>query len=42
MTDDQFEFVMAVNNYKQLNKKPFPTLTEILEIIKDLGYKKVS
>ena len=42
MTDEQFEFVMAVNRYKQANKRPFPTLTEILEVIKDLGYKKIS
>ena len=42
MTDEQFEFVMAVDDYKRVNKRPFPTLTEILEIIKALGYKKVS
>ena len=42
MTDEQFEFVMAVNSYKQTNKRPFPTLTEILEVVKALGYKKIS
>jgi len=42
MTDEQFEFVMAVNSYKRTNNRPFPTLTEILEVIKDLGYKKIS
>ena len=41
MTDEQFEFVMAVDDYKRKNKRPFPTLTEVLEIIKALGYKKV-
>ena len=41
MTDEQFEFVTAVDSYKRRNKRPFPTLTEILEIIKALGYKKV-
>ena len=41
MTDEQFEFVMAVDRYKRANKRPFPTLTEILEIIKALGYMKI-
>ena len=41
MTDEQFEFVMAVDTYKRNNKRPFPTLTEILEIIKAIGYKKI-
>lgn len=42
MTDEQFEFVMAVDKYKKLNNRPFPTWTEILEIIKALGYRKVA
>ena len=42
MTDEQFEFVMAVDKYKRANSRPFPTLTEILEVIKDLGYKKLN
>ncbi len=42
MTDEQFEFIRAVDEYKRRNKRPFPTLTEILEIVKKLGYKKVT
>jgi hypothetical protein len=42
MTDDQFEFIMAVDQYKKLNSRPFPTWTEILEIVKALGYRKVA
>jgi len=42
MTAEQFEFVMAVDNYKRTNNRPFPTLTEILEVVKNLGYKKIS
>ncbi len=42
MTDEQFEFVMAVDQYKKLNARPFPTWTEVLEIIKTLGYRKVA
>ncbi len=41
MTDEQFEFVMAVDRYKRANNRPFPTLTEILEIVKALGYRKI-
>jgi len=42
MTDEQFEFIMAVNEYKKLNKRPFPTWTEVLDVIKALGYRKVA
>ena len=42
MTDEQFEFVKAVDEYKRLNKRPFPTLTEILEIVKALGYRRIT
>jgi len=40
MTDEQFEFIMAIEEYKKLNKKMFPTWTEVLEVIKYLGYHK--
>ena len=42
MTDEQFDFINAVNEYKRLNKKPFPTWTEVLDVIKVLGYRKVA
>jgi hypothetical protein len=42
MTDEQFEFIMAVDQYKKLNSRPFPTWTEVLDIIKTLGYRKVA
>ncbi len=41
MNDEQFAFVMAIDEYKRANKRPFPTYTEILEIAKALGYRKV-
>ncbi len=41
MTAEQFEFVMAIETYKKVNKKLFPTWTEVLEVINQLGYKKV-
>ena len=42
MNPEQFEFVMAIEQYKKINKKPFPSFTEILEIAKALGYRKVA
>jgi hypothetical protein len=42
MSDEQFEFIMAVDTYKRLNNRPFPSWTEVLEVVKQLGYRKVS
>jgi hypothetical protein len=42
MTEDQFEFVMAIHEYKNVNRRPFPTWTEILDVMKALGYRKVA
>ena len=42
MNDEQFSFIMAIDQYKRANKKNFPTYTEILEIAKALGYRKVA
>jgi len=42
MNDDQFEFIMAIEDYKKANGRPFPSFTEILEIAKALGYRKVA
>ncbi len=42
MTDEQFEFLMAIDTYKKANQRPFPTWTEVLEVIGALGYRKVA
>jgi hypothetical protein len=42
MTEEQFEFLMAMNEYKRINKRPFPTWTEVLDVMKALGYRKVA
>jgi len=34
------EFINAVNRFKSVNQKPFPTWSEIFEIFVSLGYKK--
>ena len=41
MNTEQFEFVMAIETYKKVNRKLYPTWTEILEIVRQLGYRKV-
>jgi hypothetical protein len=42
MSDEQFEFIMAIDEYKRANSRPFPTWTEVLEVIHALGYRKVA
>ena len=42
MTDEQFEFLMAIDQYRRKNKRSFPTWTEVLEVVKALGYRKVA
>ena len=42
LSDEQFEFLMAIDKYKRKNARPFPTWTEVLEVIKALGYRKVA
>jgi len=41
MTGEQFEFVKAVEMYKKVNKRMYPTWTEILDVMRQLGYRKV-
>lgn len=42
LSEEQLEFVLAIDEYKRVNKKPFPSWTEVLEVIKYLGYRKVA
>ncbi|MGD0139655.1 MAG: hypothetical protein ABSD28_12315 [Tepidisphaeraceae bacterium] len=42
MTPEQFEFVMAIETYKKVNKRMYPTWTEVLEVVQQLGYRKVA
>ncbi len=41
MTVEQFEFVKAIETYKKVNKRLYPTWTEVLEVMYQLGYRKV-
>ena len=42
MTQDQFEFIMAIEDYKKTRKQTYVSSTQILEIALFLGYRKVS
>lgn len=41
-SDDEVEFMNAIDQYKRTNGRPFPTCSEILEVIRSLGYAKKS
>lgn len=40
-TNDEIEFMHALDAYKRANGRMFPTCSEILEVIRHLGYVKV-
>ena len=42
LTLEEIEFVRAVDRYKRKFNQPFPTWSEILAIVKELGYTKDS
>jgi len=41
-TDDEVEFMHALDDYKRSSGRMFPTCSEILEVIRDLGYSRGS
>lgn len=41
-TDDESEFMKAMDRYKRENRRPFPTWSEVLEVLRSLGYRKVA
>ena len=34
------EFIRAIDEYRRANSRPFPTWTEVLTILRSLGYRK--
>ena len=40
MSQDVIEFITAVDDYKRLNQRPFPSWSEILDVVKALGYER--
>ena len=40
MTQEQFLFLLAINAFKEANGRTFPTWTDVLEVVRKLGYRK--
>jgi hypothetical protein len=40
-SDDEIEFMKAMDLYKRRSGRQFPTWSEVLEVIRNLGYRKV-
>src|SRR5262249_41466149 len=41
-SDDEVLFMKAMDEYKPLNRRPFPTWSEVLEVLHALGYRKTA
>ena len=41
-SQEEIEFMRAMDDYKRRSGRPFPTWSEVLEVIRSLGYGKVS
>lgn len=40
--DEEIEFMKAMDQYKRANRRPFPTWSEVLEVLRSLGYRRVA
>jgi len=38
---DTLEFIQAIDRHKRKTQKAFPTWSEILQVLKSLGYRKI-
>jgi hypothetical protein len=41
-SDEEILFMKAMDQYKRDNRRPFPTWSEVLEVLRALGYRKVA
>lgn len=41
-TDDEIEFMKAMDEYKRRSGRQFPTWSEVLEVLRSMGYRKVA
>ena len=39
-SDEEIIFMKAMDQYKRANRRPFPTWSEVLEVLRALGYRK--
>ena len=40
-SNDELEFMRALDDYKRTSRRMFPTCSEVLEVIRSLGYVKL-
>lgn len=38
--DEELEFIRAIERYKRVNHRPFPSWSEVLGVLKGLGYRR--
>ena len=41
MAPEVLEFIQAMDDYKRLHNRPFPNWSEVLGVLKVLGYEKL-
>jgi hypothetical protein len=41
-SEEEIIFMRAMDQYKRDNRRPFPTWSEVLEVLNSLGYRKVA
>jgi hypothetical protein len=41
-SEEEIIFMKAMDQYKRANHRPFPTWSEVLEVLRSLGYAKVN
>ena len=41
-SDEEIIFMKAMDQYTRANRRPFPTWSEVLEVLRALGYRKVA
>jgi hypothetical protein len=41
-SDNEIEFMKSMDDYKRKSGRPFPTWSEVLEVLMSLGYRKVA
>ena len=39
-SDEEIDFMKAMDLYKRSNRRPFPTWSEVLEVLRSMGYRK--
>lgn len=42
ISGELLQFIMAIDEYKRINERPFPSWSEVFEIIQYLGYRRVA